>query len=314
MRILRLLAQNLRAVPDGEYRFGSGDTEPARIVTVTGPGASGKTFLLETIAAAKEVAAPYGGTPNGASFVRWGQGSAKAIIEWWLDPQEMAFAGVSDPIQPCEVIFHKSKLPEADGDPGLLAVLQRYDHTPAIGKVDYFPVSRRFELDTLFGGSLPMEQKFLRLSRDPRKYRGILKHVRDIVLGRQDEAFERLRNLFGSLAPGHKFGGLDTVGIPEFILPDGEHAGFEALSSAAHQAFVFAGSICMTQLHNSVVLVDTPELFLGGGEAARRMQVLLDVSPSNQWIVATQDTGVIALAETRIELPSRVPQPFEEAP
>lgn len=295
MKIARLTSQNLRAAPDATYAFGD-ERAPAPLVVVTGGQGSGKTLFLETIVAAKEAAAPYGVTPAAAPLVRFEAASAKVTIDWWLDDAEMAFAGVTDPFQPCEVVLHKRKLPEADGDPGLLAVLGRYEHSPAMGKVDYFSTSRRFEVDALFGGNLAAEQKYMRLSREPRKYRGILKWIRELTFGGHRDVIDRFGALFAALAPSYRFAGLDTVGLLEFVLPSGDRAGFEALSASAHQALVFAGSVLMTELHSSVVLIDTPELYLGPGEAARFLSALMQAAPSNQWIVATQDPALLAMA------------------
>jgi hypothetical protein len=297
LKIARLTSQNLRAAPDAAFLFGADEAAPSPLVVVTGPAGSGKTLFLETIVAAKEAAAPYGVTPAAAPLIRFGAGSAKVTIDWWLDDAEAAFAGVTVPFQPCEVVFHKKKLPESDADPGLLAVLGRYEHNPAIGKVDYFSTSRRFEVDSLFGGSLAAEQRYMRLSREPRKYRGILKFVRELMFGGHRDVLDRFGALFKALAPSFRFAGLDTVGLLEFVLPSGERAGFEALSASAHQALVFAGSVLMTELHNSVVLIDTPELYLGPGEAARFLSVLMDFAPTNQWIVATQDPALVAMAK-----------------
>jgi len=296
LRIRSLDSRNLRALADGSTVFGANE-QPADIVVVTGPPGSGKTLFLQTIIAGKEAAAPYGGSPNPKRLIRYGAVAAKLTTEWWLDEDEVAFAGVTSPIQSCEVGFKIGKLPEADGDPGLLAVLARYDHSPSIGKVDYFPTSRAFEADSFFGGSLVSEQKFQRLSAEPRKYRGILKFLRALVMGSQRERWERVVRLFSALTDGAvKLAGLDENGQLDFVVGRGEHVGHAALSASAQQAFVFAGTVVMLELSRSVVLIDTPELYLPPGEAARRLMVLKEHAPSNQWIVATSDPQVIELA------------------
>lgn len=296
MRIKSLKCLNLRAIPDGIHAFGDGD-EPPEVVVVTGPSGSGKTLLLETLVASKEAAAPYGGTPNVAPLIRYGFNAAKLTVDWWLNPAELHFAGVSVPVQPCEVAFRLGALPEADGDPGLLAVLDRYEHKPDIGKVDYFPIHRFFEPDSFFGGNLVSEQKFLRLSNEARKYRGILRFCREIVLGQQRERLERVQKLFAALTGGAAtFGGLDGVGQPDFALASGEHVGHDALSASVKQAFTFAATMVMVELHNSIIFVDTPELYLPAGEAARRIGILREHAPTTQWILATTDPDVIALA------------------
>jgi hypothetical protein len=295
MKIKSVSALNLRALPDGHFEIGNGD--PVPFAVFQGPPGSGKTLLLETLVASKEAAAPYGAVGQTAHLLRYGSTAGKVTVEWWLDDEERKYAGVSSPIQPCEVSFRKGALPEHNADPGLIAVLSRYDHVPSMGKVDYFPADRRYETDAMFGGDLVGEQRFLRLKGEARKYRGLQRFVREIVLGRETSRQEALTKLFGELANGVRYGGLTSTGQAEFILPTGEHVGHQGLSVSALHAFVFAATMVMLRTRNSVVLLDTPELGLGPGEAARRLAVLRAYEPSNQWLVATSDPEVIEMAK-----------------
>ncbi len=295
MRIKSANLFNLRAAPDGRYDFGA--SEPATLVAVHGPAGCGKTLFIETLIASKEIAAPYGSPGQTARLLKQGVGSGKITVEWWLDEDERQFSGISDPVSPCEVSIRRTGLPDHDTDLGLSAVLSRYDHAPSIGKVDYFPATRRFEPDAFFGGDLVGEQKFVRLGSDARKYRGLLRFVRQLVMGGQTGKQETLGRLFTELSPGVRYAGLSGVGALEFALADGEHVPLAALSASAHQAFVFAATMVMLETRHSVVFVDTPELHLGPGEAARWLRVLSSHAPTNQWIVATQDPQVVELCQ-----------------
>jgi len=116
-------------------------------------------------------------------------------------------------------------------------------------------------------------------------------------MGSQRERWERVVRLFSALTDGAvKLAGLDENGQLDFVVGRGEHVGHAALPASAQQAFVFAGTVVMLELSRSVVLIDTPELYLPPGEAARRLMVLKEHAPSNQWIVATSDPHVIELA------------------
>ena len=68
-----------------------------------------------------------------------------------------------------------------------------------------FSTSRRFEVDSLFGGNLADEQKYMRLSREPRKYRGILKWVRELTFGGRRDVIDRICALYAALAPSNRF-------------------------------------------------------------------------------------------------------------
>ena len=262
-------------------------------------------MFLKSIVTAKESIAPYGVAASGNPLIRYGTNAAKVKLTFALEEEEVAFAGVRSARQSAEVSFHYGALPETSADTGLIAVLERYHHKREIGKLDYFPIGRRFELDSIFGtGDLVTEQKFLRLAEDPRKYRGIIRYLREVVLGARHDKLAEFKKLFTELAGGVTFAGLSNLGNPEFQVRSGETISAEALSSSAHQAFLFAATTTMIEAHQSVVLIDTPELHLPGGEAARRLQALSEHFPTTQWIVASNDPAVLELAprEARIVL------------
>jgi len=71
------------------------------------------------------------------------------------------------------------------------------------------------------------------------------------------------------------------------------------LSMSEKQAFAIAASMVLVGVQHSVVLFDTPELYLSGAEARRQLEVLRSFAPTNQWIVATCAEEIAAMAAHR---------------
>src|SRR6185295_3330158 len=94
MKLRRITTDGVRGVADRLYDFtqrrGVG---AAPVVVVTGPAGSGKTSLLDAIAAAKEDVAPWGARHSWSRVVRAGAGAAKVRIDWELDADERSRMG-----------------------------------------------------------------------------------------------------------------------------------------------------------------------------------------------------------------------------
>lgn len=91
MKILRIVTQGFRGLADAEYAFGPGDAASA-LTLVEGPIGSGKTSLLEAVAAAKELVGAYGAPPAGGRLLRRGTPRGRLEATWQLTQAEMELA------------------------------------------------------------------------------------------------------------------------------------------------------------------------------------------------------------------------------
>lgn len=292
MKISNIETHGCRGVADHRYCLASPSASHP-LVAITGAEASGKTSLLDAIAAGKEHVAPYGVPPSPADIVREGLDECKIVIEWALTADEHSFA--ANDSCTTEAIVRRLGLPDTDADIGLTALLERYSHEPTIGKVDYFPDDRRLASHGLGAFDLVLDQKRRRLTRGADKYAAIGRFAREALQGSPKPA-EALRTLFARLCPRTRLVGVNALGVPVFHGRRGSETPVEHLSFSERMAFLFAATFVMVGLHESVVLIDTPELGLGPGEAARFLRVLMDFAPTTQFIVATRDPGVLELA------------------
>ena len=88
MKLSRLVLQNFRGVPDGDYAFTDQRTgAPLEAVLVTGGPASGKTSFLEAIATLKETVGGYGAPPDARKLVRHGRAAGRIEGTWILSPE-----------------------------------------------------------------------------------------------------------------------------------------------------------------------------------------------------------------------------------
>ncbi len=97
---------------------------------------------------------------------------------------------------------------------------------------------------------------------------------------------------------------IDPTGQPQFILAAGGRVTLRELGLAERNAFVFAAAPILMGLARSVILLDTPELGLAPGVAARWLDTLRTALPDAQWIVATRDAALVERVEpaARIQL------------
>ncbi|MBL9020919.1 MAG: ATP-binding protein [Myxococcales bacterium] len=278
--------------------------EPARLVAIAGPPSSGKTRLLETLVAAKEAAAPYGPTPSSNDWIASGKAGAKVTVEWWLDADEIAYAGTESAFQTAETSFAKDKLPRTSADPGLTAILARYDHAPETAKVDYFPADRAIPRLAPKLGNVVAHQRLVRLAAGPHKYGALVKWATELARTAALE-WQRLTELFERLTRGRRVVAPSQGPGLAFETSRGELVDVHQLGNADRMAFLFAAGVLMVGLERSVVLVDTPELHLPPEQSSRMLAELLAACPSSQWIVATHDPRTIEMAETVVHLGER---------
>ncbi|NUP05731.1 MAG: hypothetical protein HOW73_06685 [Polyangiaceae bacterium] len=294
MRIQSIETNGCRAIADRKYDLPP-FAEGKNLVAVVGPPASGKTSLLDVIAAGKEVVAPYGTQPAPSDLVRQGFAECKIIIDWGLTEDEEDFAAIDGPPR-TEAIVRRQGLPDTDGDPGLVALLERYSHYPGYGKIDYFPDDRGIPQHAVVGPDLVVDQQMRRLSRGPGKYAALSRFTRTALTGADEgRTGETLKELFHKLCPWKKLVGIGGLGSPVFHSSSGVETPLDRLSASEAMAFLFAATFVMVGLHDSVVLIDTPELRFGPGDGARVLRELMGFAPTTQFIVATADPAVIDL-------------------
>lgn len=313
MRLLRLQTTDIASLRDRTYELSHPQTgEALDVVVVTGPPASGKTRLLETIIAAKEAVASYGGSSLPAR-VAPGTTSAKIEAEWALSPAESRRTGETRRSIRSEVLLGAFALPSGDREPGLAAILGGYAHDPEVGKVEYFHAGRALPPGSasLAGlASSESSERRLRFSKTLDKYRSIrqvlLEHA---VAERLDERprdparppfTERFARSFATLCETKKFAGVDRgeEGFRvRFEAPSGEVVDLDDLSDSERQAVIFAATFVHLELHHSIVLVDVPELFLPPSAVVRFASAITALGQDNQIIFATGSPELVAAVE-----------------
>lgn len=309
MRLLRLQTTDIAALRDRTYELAHPQTgEALDVVVVTGPPGSGKTRLLETIVAAKEAVASYGG---GSPPVRVAPGttSAKIEAEWALSPAEARRIGETRRSIRSEALVGSLALPTGEREPGLAAILGGYAHDPEVGKVEYFHAGRALPAGSAALGAFTSEstERRLRFSKGAEKYRSIRQVLLDnAVAERLDERprdparslfTERFAKAFSSLCATRAFAGVDrgAEGFRvRFESPSGDVVDLDELSDSERQAVIFAATFTHLALHHSIVLVDGPELFLPPGEVVRFASALAALGQDNQLIFATGSPELVA--------------------
>ncbi|NUO54319.1 MAG: hypothetical protein HOV80_36200 [Polyangiaceae bacterium] len=305
MRVARMAVHGVGGLDDAWTDLTKDRPQPARLVALVGPPSSGKTRWLQALVAAKESTAAYGPTPASRSLIADGQRSAKVTIDWWLDADELAFAGLEGPFHASETVFAADKLPRSHADPGLQAVLGRYDHDPGTSKIDYFPADRAVPALAPQAGALVPRQRTVRLAEGSSKYGALLGCAAELAFT-AEAGWRRLCDLFERLTSGCRIlGGDRSDRVVMFQTRRGDVIDVGRLGHADRMAFIFATTVTMVGLDRSVVLVDTPELHLPPHACAHMIKELMAACPTSQWLVATHDRGTIEMAEALIDLGER---------
>jgi hypothetical protein len=319
MKIAHVSFNDVRGVPDRRCDLAPGPgARPHDLILVTGPPASGKTRFLEGILAAFEVVGPYMGIVRAHE---WAYESRRSTIELglWLDEHErLAAPGLSTPAMATAVFGPDGVAAHVDRQLGRLC--SRYRHDSETGKREYFPANRQRAWGARLDGVAPMEQSMLRPSRDPHKYAFIPRFLGTL---RDDPARGRVfAEKLATLSPTVRYAPepdedtaicfrtqpMATVrgaGGGRAGAGSGPLAPIHGLSASEADAVIFAATAVMIGLSHSIVLLDTPELYVPEDRIVAFVQALLVLGLDNQWIVATQSPALLravdASALIRIE-------------
>jgi energy-coupling factor transporter ATP-binding protein EcfA2 len=297
MKLRRVTTDGVRGLADRAYDLTDGRTgNAAPVVVVTGPSGSGKTSFLDAIAAAKEDVAPWGARHSWTKVVRSGAGAAKIRVAWELNDEEQRRMGLDARVIESESIFSPTIAPGQGHDPRLEALLERYDHDPAHGKVEYFFAERTLAREAVgFSALDPSMQKRTRLDRDLRKYGALHKFLAELHLGLHERSGappgrERFAASFARLCPHRRVIGVSRTADRMELTFDGGAQGpvpIHALPHAEQQAVLFAGAFELLGLSRSIVLVDGPELHQDDQGAGSFASALTQLGEDNQLIFAT---------------------------
>lgn len=292
MKLRKVALRGVRGLPDGAYDLTDTRTgEPHSVVFVTGPSASGKTRFLEAIVAAKEWIAPYGGRPVAASWVRPEGTAAKVSLTWQLTAEEQAYGATSDATADTESIFATTgvTLPEEDG---IVAVLRRYEHGHAAGKLEYFPVHRHVPMNGIGIGLSAFEQRALRPTADPRKFASVVRVVHELSAG--GPTAEYFAGILAHLSPVCRFEPTSAQdAFPRcFTGPAGPRS-LRELSASELDAVVLAATSVLLGLSHSVVLIDTPELHVDPAFLPELAAGLSSLGEDVQVIAATRSPELL---------------------
>ncbi len=305
MRILRLSTTRVRGLRDGAWSFAPERGGPGHVTVVTGPTGVGLTTFLDAITFTAAKLAVGGIVPSAADVLRAGASTAMIRTSFWLDAEERSFGGLVEETANAEVVFQQGGLGRADADPALLGVMSRYDHSARTGKIVAIPARRFGEGASLALGDFEVDQRFSRLSTEPGKFAGIPHALAKHASGYGERArFAAVQALFRELCPTAQLVWVEATGELEFALASGPHVPLKRLSFSERNAFVLAALPALLSVQRSVILLDTPELGLAPGEAARWLGVLRNHTSEAQWIVASRDPAVVASVEpaARIDL------------
>ncbi|EYF02665.1 hypothetical protein [Chondromyces apiculatus] len=307
MKIRKLSVDGFRGLPDREFSLIDPRSDAAfSLVLVTGPRASGKTSFLDAIIAAKEQVGPYGPEQPASSLVRLDATAAKVRVDWELSNAERERFGIGKRSLLSESIFGGSVMPPPTPDPALEALLSTYDPDPTLGKVEYFHAARRLALGTTIDLSRTAGDAFdrmTRLGRDDIKYAPLLRFIVEAGLGLDvnadgtPKAPGRVSAAFEALCPTKRIAGLYRSGdamLPAFLDAQNRAYSLAQLSDSEIDALLFAATFVRAGVNESLVLIDTPEKHLGGGDARELVLALTRLGHDNQLIVATRSEPLLA--------------------
>ncbi len=289
MKVLDVQTFGVRGVPDGFHDFASPEGATTRadahdLVLVTGPSGSGKTRFLELIVAVREALAPSDDRIDEDSWIRAGHRAAKARVSWLLSEEEQRAVGGSSAVHSTEIIFGGED-PVAGADEALVYLFERYDHTDATSKLEYFAESRR-----LAGGAEmsvdPVTQARFRTSKSPRKYAFLPAFLRD--LKDSPATAERFAKTLPQLSRTCRY----DIESASLLSRGRAVRMLQELSGSERDALLFAATASAVGLSRSILLVDRPELM--GAEPLEIVAGLVALGARNQLILATARPEIAA--------------------
>lgn len=306
MKLLDLHTIGVRGVPDGAYSFTDpGTGAPLGVVLITGGPASGKTSLLEAIAAAKEAIGAYGGLPETKRLRRAGAEEAHITATWLLTDVELERAQLDEAKQTVTWDLTSSGL-RTDAAPGLRRLFASYSRAPGLGKVEYFPTNRRLTppARAAFGRPGREAEARARLTRARDKYACILDGLHELALDEASRAaralresgprealpdmFEPFAQAITALLPALRLSGFELGGGSLRLSGrSGEVVGPDELSDSEHQGVLLALAFRYFGMDHSIVLIDEPELHIHASARVRFLEALAALGRDNQIIAAT---------------------------
>ncbi len=296
MKLATATFLSISGVPDMTLGLGRGDNGTARALTViTGPRASGKTRTLEALLAAKDVIAPYGQPPVARDWIRSGEKAAKVQLTFELDEDEVRFVGGGAPVVRAEALFHPQGS-RYEADEAFVALLERYEHEPRAGKVDYFPATRSVVQGASGHGLTAIEQRLLRTSRDPRKYAFLPRFIAHVA--RDASARARFEAALAALSTTVRYVG--SAGDDDQVCFESGSRGrvsAAALASSECDAIIFAATSAMICHEKSIVFVDRPELYQDEAGAAAFLEGVASLAADLQLVVATASPAVLSAVD-----------------
>ena len=284
MKLLGVQAIDVLGVESGVYSFERGPGEAHDHVLITGGPGTGKTRLLELIAASRELLAPIERVMDQESFIIPGNETAKVILSWQLTPDEQEVIGASSPVATSEVIFRYDEEDEVDSRMGFL--LERYGHDDATPKLEYFSEQRRLDIG---GGEVSLdedEQIRFRGGASPRKFAFVPAFL-EVLPDRLDRAARFQRTL-------ERFSPSCTYDLErQTLLSRGRPIrDLTQLSASEADSVMFAATAALVGLSGSIVLVDRPELH--GIPPDRALAGLAALGSDNQLILASPSPALAA--------------------
>ena len=316
MKLLKLQLENLRGVPDGTYPF----LHPARgnphdLVLITGGSGSGKTSLLGAIATVKELVGGYGPPPDVARLRRSGTTTGSIVATWQLSEQEATRSEIRGDSLVTEVVLADGPTPLFDAP--VRSLFAGFSTDVSRGKFELFPASRRISLAPAAPGRPSgFTEPRHRLSSEPSKYHGARAALVEMAVSaamraaerlgargvitrwEEPDAFAAIKRSVEGLAPWLRFTGVqqDERGARVCFQRDsGAEVELADLSESEQQALLFAVVFDRLGLSRSIVLIDTPELFLPPDEHASFLRTLAGLGADNQIFAATTSPALLEM-------------------
>jgi hypothetical protein len=316
MKLARLSTENIRGLPDLAHAFTDRAGVALDAVLITGGPGSGKTSLLEAIAAAKDAAGCYPGVLfEAARLLRRGAERGRIEATWILTAAECDRAGVVESRQTtvCEIA---NGLPQVEAHVGMRRLLAGYSHAPARGKFEYFHAARRL-CDPSLAARAPSSEAAearVRLSNAIEKYAGLVRHLGDLARAQaaqvmrlldtqgiamrtqQSDALTPYREAVAAVLPGVRLVGVEPEERSVRVLfqkREGTVLELAELSESERQAVLFALTFRRLGLNHSVVLIDTPELHVHPSRQADFFTALCALGRDNQIFAATSSPELL---------------------
>lgn len=320
MKLLHLVTEGVRGLPDGAYAFAAPTTgAPLDVVLVTGEQDSGKTSLLRTIAAAKEAIGSYGAPPDPAQLRRRNAVRCRVATTWLLSDAERAQCDRAEARQ--TIVWEiRDGASQLEASPRLRRLFGAYSTDTAQGKFELFPANRSLVAAEPLGARRPTPDPAegrLRMTSAPEKYAGLRAHLRDLVLAdaarltqlldtqgialrvRQPDALAPYREAIAAILPNLRLATVEPEDRSARVLfrkRDDTLIELSDLSDSEHQGVLFATTFRRFGLNRSVLLIDSPELHVHPRRHADFFAALVGLGRDNQIIATTTSPGILSAA------------------